>query len=236
MSKLPILTDNDHKYVRHLALISIRIHSSSFDVEYCVGLHEEVYLGIIPRNVRGERMENQEFIERIIQQFHLEELPLEGGLFSQTYRSDDVLPAQTLDGRYNEEKPAGTAIIYLLLPGDFSALHRLPTDEIYHFYLGDPVELLQLYPDGSSQKVILGQDIFAGQKVQHVAPRGAWQGSHLTAGGRFALLGTTMAPGYTSRDYEGGLRDELVKIYPAQAALINQLTRPGTAIRKDSEE
>ncbi len=166
-------------------------------------------------------------IDRIVEHYGLMPLPIEGGLFKETYVSSEKIAADRLPTRYEVNKPFGTAIVYLLTSdsNSFSALHRLPTDEIYHFYLGDPVELLQLHPDGGSERVILGQDILNGQKIQHVVPRDAWQGSHLFSGGRFALLGTTMAPGYTNEDYEGGERDLLLAHYPEQAELIKQLTR-----------
>lgn len=167
-------------------------------------------------------------VTELIRQFNLKPLPAEGGLFVQSYVSEEMIPPEALPGRYQGvRKPFGTAIFYLLTsdPDSFSALHRLPTDEIYHFYLGDPVEMLLLYPDGSSRKVILGQDIMAGQFVQWVVPRGVWQGSRLVAGGEYALLGTTMAPGFTPEDYEGGDRDWLMVHYPHEAERISRLTR-----------
>ena len=166
--------------------------------------------------------------DQLIKIFNLEPLPIEGGLFFQTYVSQESIKSGNLPVRYQESKPFGTAIVYLLTtdPDSFSALHKLPTDEVYHFYLGDPVELLQLHPDGRSERIILGQDILNGQKVQHVVPRDVWQGSHLLAGGGFALLGTTMAPGYTDKDYVGGEADDLITLYPEQIELIRQLTRP----------
>ena len=165
--------------------------------------------------------------QQIIEQLGLEPLPVEGGLFFQTYCSPETISHRHLPERYQENKPFGTAIYYFLTAeaDSFSALHKLPTDEMYHFYLGDPVELLQLHPDGTSKRIILGQDILSGQKVQHLVPRGAWQGSHLIPGGKFALLGTTMAPGYTPEDYVGGDPDELITQYPEQVDLIKQLTR-----------
>jgi len=165
--------------------------------------------------------------EKIIEMFDLDPLPVEGGLFFQTYCATESVSGEGLPGRYSVDKPFGTAIVYLLTaePDSFSALHKLPTDEVYHFYLGDPVELLQLHPDGSSERIILGQDLLGGQKVQHVVPRDVWQGSHLLPGGRFALLGTTMAPGYTDEDYTGGDPDELISTYPDREVIIEQLTR-----------
>jgi len=165
--------------------------------------------------------------EELIRHFGLEPLPGEGGWFRQTYLSVESIPADALPVRYEASKPFGTAIYFLLTaePDCFSALHKLPTDEIYHFYFGDPGEMLLLHPDGRSERVVLGHDVMRGQRVQFVAPRGVWQGSRLVAGGKFALMGTTMAPGFTLPDFTLGKRDELVRAYPAEAEMIRALTR-----------
>ncbi|MGH9777147.1 MAG: cupin domain-containing protein [Candidatus Acidiferrales bacterium] len=165
--------------------------------------------------------------EELIELLKLEPLPIEGGLFRQTYHSTENIPRSALPARYHGDKPFATAIYFLLTsdPDSFSALHRLPTDEVYHFYLGDPVELLLLFPDGGGRRIVLGQDILHGQLVQFVVPAGTWQGSRLIPGGRFALLGTTMAPGFDPTDYVGGKRTELVTRYPDHAELIRALTR-----------
>jgi hypothetical protein len=166
----------------------------------------------------------QELIERL----NLEPLPIEGGFFRQTYVSAETIPPSALPERYRGDKPFSTAIYYLLTSDadSFSAMHRLPTDEVYHFYLGDPVEMLLLFPDGSGRRVVLGQDIAAGQHVQFLAPAGAWQGSRLIAGGHFALMGTTMAPGFDPTDFVSGRRAELVARYPNHANVIRALTHP----------
>lgn len=163
--------------------------------------------------------------ERIIELLGLEPLPIEGGFFRQTYRADEMVEVAALPERYTHPKAWGSAIYFLLHGDHFSALHRLRTDEIYHFYLGDPVELVLLYPDGPSEVVILGPDLEAGQRVQMVVPRGVWQGSRLQPGGRFALMGTTMAPAWDATDFEVGVRDELIQRYPDRADLIRALTR-----------
>lgn len=164
-------------------------------------------------------------VDELIRQLRLEPLPVEGGYFRQTWRSDQTLPA--LPPRYDSPRPAGTAIYYLLTskPDSFSAMHRLATDEVYHFYLGDPVEMLLLANGAPSQRIILGPDVLGSQHVQYIVPRDAWQGSRLMRGGRFALLGTTMAPGYHPRDFTLGRREDLLQRFPAQAALIRDLTR-----------
>ena len=119
-----------------------------------------------------------EQIRRILK---LEPHPIEGGQFVETYRSKDVLRADALppthSGHTGHDGHGGsrllaTAIYYMLTPDTFSALHRLPGDEIFHFYLGDPVEMLMLKPDGSAEAVILGQDIAAGMQLQHTVPGG----------------------------------------------------------------
>ena len=112
--------------------------------------------------------------ERLIGLLGLVPLPVEGGFFRQTYESDETLPAGALPARYGRPKTFATAIYYLLTSDadSFSALHRLPTEEVYHYYLGDPVEMLLLHPDGRSERAVLGQDLLGGQHVQQVVPRG----------------------------------------------------------------
>jgi predicted cupin superfamily sugar epimerase len=165
--------------------------------------------------------------DQVIDQLDLQLLPEEGGLFRQTYLSDEIVHAGALPPRYKRDKAFSTAIYYMLTddPDSFSALHILPTDEIYHFYLGDPVELLLLFPDSRHKKIVLGQDVLADQHVQFVVPREVWQGSYLLPGGRFALMGTTMAPGFDFQDYVAGDRSELSRRYPEAKTLIERLTR-----------
>ena len=164
--------------------------------------------------------------EELIALLNLEPHPKEGGFFRETYRSAEDISHSALPKRYNGMRAHGTAIYYLLTPSTFSALHRLASDEVFHFYLGDPVRMLQLTPDGTGQAIILGSDILAGQQVQTCVPRGVWQGSVLEPGGRFALLGCTVAPGFDYADYEGGDRALLVKAYPRWTDLITRLTAP----------
>jgi predicted cupin superfamily sugar epimerase len=163
--------------------------------------------------------------EELIRFLHLEPLPREGGWYRETYRSALQLPTHVLTPRYHAARSAGTAIYYLLTPDTFSALHRLPADEVFHFYLGDPVEMLQLAPtpEDGGRIVTLGSDVLTGQEVQTVVPAGVWQGSILRAGGAFALMGTTMAPGFDFADYEAAQRDVLSAAYPTFAERIRRL-------------
>ncbi len=151
--------------------------------------------------------------------------PDEGGDFVETYRSDDIVTADALPRRYASPRTLGTAIYYLVTPDGSSVMHRLRSDEVFHFYLGDPVEMLQLFPDGTGRLVVLGPDLERGMQPQAVVPSGVWQGARLIDGGAWALLGTTVAPGFDHADYEAGRRDDLVEAYPQFQELIVALTR-----------
>ena len=152
-------------------------------------------------------------------------LPSEGGYYAETYRSPELIKRECLPVRYSGSRNVSTAIYYLLEPNTFSALHRVASDEIFHFYLGDPVEMLQLWPDSSSKVVLIGSDIEQGMVPQVVVPQGVWQGARLVNGGQFALLGCTVSPGFEFADYENGSRNLLSQAYPDRKDMICALTR-----------
>lgn len=162
--------------------------------------------------------------DEIITLLKLKPHPREGGFYSETYRAEETIPTSVLPSRYSGPRSFSTCIYYLLTPGTFSAIHRLQSDEIFHFYLGDPVEMLQLQPDGTARTLVIGSDLRAGMTPQVIVPRGVWQGSRLAAGGKFALLGCTVAPGFDFADYEHGRREELIKGYPKFREKIVALT------------
>jgi predicted cupin superfamily sugar epimerase len=163
--------------------------------------------------------------DQIITLLNLKPHPEEGGYFVETYRSSETLSEKALPSRYKGIRSFGTAIYYLLTPESFSAMHRLQSDEVFHFYLGDPVEMLQLWPDGLGKVIRIGSDILNGMQPQVIVPRGVWQGARLIKNGRFALLGPTVSPGFEFADYESGRRDELVKFCPKFQELITALTK-----------
>lgn len=154
--------------------------------------------------------------EDLVAHYGLEPIPREGGLFRRTWAGPE-----RSDGR-----PEGTAIVVLLTAPDFSALHRLPSDEVWHFYLGDPLELLLLAPDGTARTAVLGPDVLHGQHLQFTVPAGTWMGARVAAGGAWAFFGCTMAPGFTYEGYEHGDAGELTARYPSEAARIAGLCRP----------
>jgi uncharacterized protein len=160
--------------------------------------------------------------EELKQQLGLEPHPIEGGYFRRTYISSGTVDL----ARGNRAQ--GSAIYYLLEPGTFSEMHVLESDEIFHFYLGDPVEMLQLFPDGRSAVFTLGQDLSAGEHVQLVVPAGVWQGTRIIGDGKMALLGCTVTPGFDFADYRNATAEELITKWPQEAERIRLLTRTPT--------
>jgi predicted cupin superfamily sugar epimerase len=150
---------------------------------------------------------------------NLTQHPVEGGYFRRTYTS--VATVELPRG----VRAQSTAIYYLLESGTFSEMHVLDSDELFHFYLGDPVEMLHLYSDGRSALITLGPDLAAGQHVQLLVPSGVWQGMRLIGDGKVALLGCTVTPGFDFADYHNASHAELAAKWPEQSALIKALTR-----------
>ena len=157
--------------------------------------------------------------DQIKQLLKLDPHPIEGGHFRQTWAARANLDLT------RGTRSLGTAIYYLLERGQFSEMHLLDSDEMFHFYLGDPVEMLQLYPDGSSKVIVLGHDLLAGQQVQVLVPAGVWQGTQLIGEGKVALFGCTVVPGFDYADYRNASFKELSAKWPDQKERIGALTR-----------
>lgn len=162
--------------------------------------------------------------KRIIEHYQLDRLPVEGTLFKNTYCST----VQTERG-----KPAGTAMIglYSEQPLSISCFHRLTYDEVWHVYGGDPFTLYLLYPDGTSEEILMGSEPLKGQRVQFVIPADTWQAGCIVPGGRYALFGCTMAPGFNGEDFEAAYVEELVKKYPSREDIIRKLSINGDETR-----
>jgi predicted cupin superfamily sugar epimerase len=147
--------------------------------------------------------------------------PREGGWYVRTWESEEFVSAECFDdGRYGAPRRTSTAIYYLLEPGTFSEMHVLESDEIFHHYAGDAVEMLQLFEDGSSERVVIGKDLQAGERPQHVVRRRVWQGSRLLASSSeregWALLGCTVSPGFEFVDYTDASAEELIAKWPVR--------------------
>ncbi len=149
----------------------------------------------------------------------------EGGYYREIYRSDEKIPAAALDKRFNSDHHFSTSI-YFLLPGDsFSALHRLKSDEIWHFYTGHSLTLYLLFPDGKLEEKHMGPNIEKGESFQIVIPHGVWFGARVHRVDGFALVGCTVAPGFEFEDFELAKRDQLLKQFPQHRQIIESLTR-----------
>ena len=156
---------------------------------------------------------------QLIERFRMTPLPVEGTFFAQTYRSGATSSAGG---------PAGSAGIglYCVNPPSRSLFHRLPFDEVWHFYAGDPLRLVLLHPDGSDEEIVLGGEPLRGHRVQHVIPAGVWQAGEVAPGGAWSLFGCTMAPGFTGACFEGGRIADLLATHPARAVDIERLGIP----------
>jgi predicted cupin superfamily sugar epimerase len=151
--------------------------------------------------------------------------PREGGFYIRTYESAEMVPANAFaDGRYPSSRHTGTAIYYLLEPETFSEMHCLKSDEIFHFYAGDPVEMLQLHAGGKGEIIRIGNRLDQGERPQVVVRCKVWQGSRLAPGGQWALLGCTVSPGFEFDDYETDTREALCAEWPDFSRLIRELT------------
>ncbi len=155
--------------------------------------------------------------DRVKKMLGLQPHPREGGWYVRTYESETLAE----DGLHR----TGTAIYYLLEPETFSEMHRLKSDEVFHFYAGDAVEQLQLSPDGRGRRVLIGNDMVRGDQPQVVVRAGVWQGARLVHGGTWALLGCTVSPGFEFADYEAGSAADLVAGWPDWTSEILALTR-----------
>ena len=169
-------------------------------------------------------------LSSVVELLGLTPLEPEGGLISLNSLSSQMVMAKNIQGE-EQDHPLYSAIYYLLTTevDSFSAFHRLPSDEIYHHYFGLPVDIYVLDHKGVLEVITLGDDIAAGQRPQICVPAFCWQASQVrllpNLNFNYALLGTTMAPGYIDNDFDLGERDRLITMFPHHAALIEKFTR-----------
>jgi len=149
----------------------------------------------------------------------------EGGYFRETYRSPLAISQSALPASFAGDRSVSTAIYFLLRGEDFSAFHRIASDEMWHFYAGDPLSVHAIDSDGQSIEIKLGPDPVRGEVFQAVVPAGCWFGSCLAQPGTFALMGCTVAPGFDFADFEMAKRLSLLREFPQHADLIRRLTR-----------
>lgn len=156
-------------------------------------------------------------VDELVKLYDLQPHP-EGGYFKETYRS-----AQTMDTEGGTRNHS-TAIYFLIPEGKKSHLHRIKSDELWHFYLGDPMTLVQISPEGAVEQITLGADVKNGQRVQHTVPAGYWFGAYPNPGSRYSFFGCTVAPGFDFQDFEMGNREKLLQEFPNAKEVIERLT------------
>ncbi len=163
-------------------------------------------------------------VQALIQQFQLQPHP-EGGWYKETYRSTELFTAGALPGRFGGNRNFSTAIYFLLEAGNFSAFHRIKSDECWHFYAGDPLEVFVLHPAGALTVTRLGNRYDKGELFQYVVSANCWFASRPAKESLYCLVGCTVAPGFDFADFEMATEQVLVKDFPQHAALIKELCR-----------
>jgi uncharacterized protein len=149
----------------------------------------------------------------------------EGGYFRQTYRADLIIDREALSPEFPGPRSSSTAIYFLLKDENFSAFHRIRSDELWHFYAGDSLEIHVINPEGSYSRILLGNDPDAGESFQAVVKAGCWFASRVQDPNSFALVGCTVAPGFDFEDFELASRSDLSRRFPQHKSLIEKLTR-----------
>ena len=161
-----------------------------------------------------------------IERLHLEPHP-EGGYFRESYRSAGVIPASGLPN-YFGSRNFSTAIYFLLKGAEFSAFHKLKSDEIWHYYDGCALNLHVILPEGTLITKVLGADFEKGEQLQQVIPANHWFAAQSVDAGSFTLAGCTLAPGFDFNDFELGSFNELLTLFPQHKDLVRGFTRENT--------
>ncbi|MFM6450519.1 MAG: cupin domain-containing protein [Planktothrix sp.] len=162
-------------------------------------------------------------VEKLIEKYQLIPHP-EGGYFRETYRSEGVIPHQALPDNFKGDRNYCTGIYFLLPQGTKSCLHRIQSDEMWHFYLGGSMTLVLMHEDYGVQNIILGSDLQAGETVQFFVPAGWWFGGYPNSESAYSFVGCTVAPGFDFADFELGTRTDLISKFPESSELILKLT------------
>ena len=161
-------------------------------------------------------------VAALVKRFDLKPHP-EGGFYSETYRSQEAISGAALPDRFASDRYFSSAIYFLLEKGNFSAFHRIKSDECWHFYSGDPLWVHVLHDDGRAETITLGNT--ADSVYQYVVPAGCWFASETAPNGIFSLVGCTVAPAFDFADFELAKAEELIRVFPSHQHLIQRLCR-----------
>lgn len=172
----------------------------------------------------NQKIMNNFTIKQLVDTYQLQPHP-EGGYYKETYRSKETIHPGSLPDGFTGTRNFSTAIYFLLIAGQFSAFHRIKSDELWHFYAGGPLQIFVIEPAGEQYTILLGSDILNGQAMQAVVPAGCWFASRPLANEGAAFVGCTVSPGFDFEDFELAKAKELSKLYPQHQQLISQLCR-----------
>ncbi len=163
-------------------------------------------------------------LDTIVQTLELKPHP-EGGYYKETYRSEGVISKDCLPQVFQDQRHYCTGIYYLLKSDDFSAFHKINQDEMWHFYMGDALELTMISEDGVLSTVMIGNDLLNGQVPQFVVPKNYWFAAKISKPNSFSFLGCTVAPGFDFRDFTLASCKSLTELFPQHETVIKSLTR-----------
>ncbi len=149
----------------------------------------------------------------------------EGGYYKETYRSEAQIALNALPSGFKGDRSISTAIYFLIEKQNFSALHKIKSDETWHFYSGDALEVIELNDLGELKKTVVGSDLSNGELFQYTVKANVWFGSRVKSGGEFSLVGCTVAPGFDFEDFEMASREKLSLQFPHHKRIIEELTR-----------
>ncbi|MCY7420499.1 MAG: cupin domain-containing protein [Chitinophagaceae bacterium] len=163
-------------------------------------------------------------VEQLVAFYKLEPHP-EGGFYKETYRSKETIEQAGLPQRFSGDRSFSTAIYFLLPAGHFSAFHRIQSDELWHFYAGEPLHIYVINEQGKSSIITLGADILKGETMQAVVVAGCWFASRPVNNTGYSFVGCTVSPGFDFADFELAKTSELMQLYPQHGELIQSLCR-----------
>ncbi|MEI8136080.1 MAG: cupin domain-containing protein [Bacteroidota bacterium] len=149
----------------------------------------------------------------------------EGGYYKETYRSEQLVAQNSLPGSFGGERNIATAIYFLIENNNFSALHKIKSDETWHFYYGDALEVIEIDNNGKLTSTLVGNNLLDGESFQYTVKANTWFGSRVRSGGNFSLVGCSVSPGFDFKDFELAKKDELLLLFPEHKSIINEMTR-----------
>ncbi|MES2567694.1 MAG: cupin domain-containing protein [Bacteroidota bacterium] len=163
-------------------------------------------------------------VENIVQELNLLPHP-EGGYYKETYRSELKVSQSCLPADFSGERNIATGIYFLIEKGNFSALHKIKSDETWHFYYGDALEVIEINEKGELTQTKIGPDLRNGEKFQYTVKANTWFGSRVSSKGNFSFVGCTVYPGFDFQDFKLGKKHELILQFPEHSGIITELTR-----------